>query len=308
MNAALQMTNRPAAVRSMTGFASVRRQTSAGELTISLRSVNHRGLDLHFHQIGEFALFENAMRALLKGQIRRGHVEVRVSLARSQSDTAFYNRGALDRYLSAFRQVSQDFKLNGEPDLNVLFTLPGVFEQSDGAGPLNETIQPELLEALSACAAELNAHREREGNALCGELEREADLIQSATTGIRGIRTNALPHFQTRLRERMSEILNGSGIPEARIAEEAALLADRSDIEEELTRLSVHTAELRRILAGGGEIGKRLDFLLQEMNREANTALSKSSGAGEPGLEITNLALGLKANIERIREQALNLE
>ena len=298
----------PAAVRSMTGFASVRRPTGAGELTISLRSVNHRGLDLHFHQIGEFAAFENVMRSLLKEQIRRGHVEVRVLLAPMQSETAAYNRTALDRYLSAFRQVSRDFQLSGEPDLNLLFTLPGVFEPANGADRLSEAIQPELLEALSVCIGELNTHREREGNALRLELEREAGLIETATAAIRAIRLNALPHLHARLRDRITELLNGSGISETRIAEEAALLADRSDIEEELTRLAVHTVELRRMLAEGGEIGKRLDFLLQEMNREANTALSKSSGAGEPGLQITNLALGLKANIERIREQALNLE
>jgi len=225
-----------------------------------------------------------------------------------QSETAAYNRTALDRYLSAFRQVSRDFQLSGEPDLNLLFTLPGVFEPANGADRLSEAIQPELLEALSVCIGELNTHREREGNALRLELEREAGLIETATAAIRAIRLNALPHLHARLRDRITELLNGSGISETRIAEEAALLADRSDIEEELTRLAVHTVELRRMLAEGGEIGKRLDFLLQEMNREANTALSKSSGAGEPGLQITNLALGLKANIERIREQALNLE
>lgn len=295
-------------VRSMTGFASVRHPTSAGELTINLRSVNHRGLDLHFHQIGEFAAFENAMRALLKQQIGRGHVEVRMFLTAKQSENASYNRSALDRYLSAFRQVSRDFQLNGEPDLNLLFTLPGVFEAANGAHPLSEAIEPQLLEGLSACIAELNSYREREGNALRLELEREADMIESATAAIRAIRLDALPHMHARLRDRITELLNGSGISETRIAEEAALLADRSDIEEELTRLSVHTVELRRMLAEGGEIGKRLDFLLQEMNREANTTLSKSSGAGESGLQITNLALGLKANIERIREQALNLE
>ncbi len=302
------MSTLPSPVRSMTGFASVRRATGAGELTISLRSVNHRGLDLHFYQIGEFALFENAMRARLKECVRRGHVEVRVSLAPPEHAAAAYNRAALDRYLAAFRQVCEDFQLKCEPDLNALFTLPGVFEAVNGSGCLNQAIQPELLETISACAAELNSHREREGNALRVELQREVGLIQNAIHEIRSIRASALPHWRGRLRERMTEILSGSGIPETRIIEEAALLGDRSDIEEELTRLSVHTAELGRMLAEGGEVGKRLDFLLQEMNREANTALSKSSGAGEPGLRITNLALGLKANIERIREQALNLE
>jgi len=293
----------------MTGFASIRRQVKTGELTINLRSVNHRGLDLHFHQIGEFAIFENAMRTLLKERIRRGHIELRLFLTPfRQGDGAFYNRAALEAYLSAFRQVSRDFQLKGEPDLNVLFTLPGVFEAATGPDGVDESLAPELLDALSACIGELMSHREREGQALCLELQREMDLMERAIAGIRDLRDGIVPYLQARYREKITELLGSAAIPEARIAEEAALLADKSDIDEELTRLSVHSAELRRMLNEGGEIGKRLDFLLQEMNREANTTLSKSSGAGEAGLQITNLALGLKANIERIREQALNIE
>jgi len=293
----------------MTGFASIRRQVKTGELTINLRSVNHRGLDLHFHQIGEFAIFENAMRTLLKERIRRGHVELRLFLTPlRQSDGASYNKVALEAYLSAFRQVSRDFQLKGEPDLNVLFTLPGVFEATSGPDGIDESLAPELLDALSACVGELMSHREREGQALCLELQREMDLMDRAIVGIRDLRDSVVPYLQARYRERIAELLSSAAIPETRIAEEAALLADKSDIDEELTRLSVHTAELRRMLNDGGEIGKRLDFLLQEMNREANTTLSKSSSAGEAGLQITNLALGLKANIERIREQALNIE
>jgi uncharacterized protein (TIGR00255 family) len=293
----------------MTAFASVRRQISAGELTINLRSVNHRGLDLHFHQIGDFAIFENAMRALLKERIRRGHVELRLYLSRQRDEnTASYNRGTLEAYLTAFRQASRDFQLNADPDLNVLFTLPGIFEQTNGAEDIDTSLEPELLGALLACIDELNLHKEREGNALRAELQDEVEMIERAVAGIRALRTGMLPHLQTKLCERIAELVGAAGVSEARIAEEAALLADRSDIEEELTRLSVHSAELKRMLEAGGEIGKRLDFLLQEMNRETNTTLSKSSGGGEPGLQITNLALGLKANIERIREQALNLE
>ncbi len=298
-----------APVRSMTGFASVRRQISAGELTINLRSVNHRGLDLHFHQIGEFAVFENAMRALLKEHIRRGHVELRLFLTRQSEDAAaLYNRKAFETYLFAFRQVSRDFQLKGEPDLNLLFTLPGIFEQAKGSEDLDPALEPELLETLSACITELNVYREREGNALQAELQEQVEMIERAVDEIRALRAGMLPYLQAKLCERIAELIGAAGISEARIAEEAALLADRSDIEEELTRLSVHSAELKRMLAAGGELGKRLDFLLQEMNRETNTTLSKSSGGGEPGLQITNLALGLKVNIERIREQALNLE
>lgn len=301
--------DRSAPVRSMTGFAGIRRQTNAGELSVTLRSVNHRGLDLHLHQIGEFAVFENSMRALLKERLRRGHVELRVNLTRQSEDgAALYNRSLLEAYLSAFREVSRDFQLKGEPDLNALLTLPGIFERPNGAGYIDEALEPQVLEALSECIAELNTHREREGNALRRELQREIEMIERAVDEICALRISLLPHLQTKLRERITELLGSTAIPEARIAEEAALLAERSDIAEELTRLSVHSVELRRMLEDGGEVGKRLDFLLQEMNREANTTLSKSSGGGEPGLQITKLALGVKANIERIREQALNLE
>jgi uncharacterized protein (TIGR00255 family) len=296
-------------VRSMTGFAEVRRQTSAGQLTISLRSVNHRGLDLHFHLGGDFAPFENAMRARLKQRVARGHVEVRMSLNREpEAQEANYNYETLARYVAAFRRAAVDFQLASDPDLNVLLGLPGVLEPSRDAANLAEAFEPELLGALEECIALLNTHREREGSALLAGLEPEIAAIESRTKQIAGLRDQAIPYFLQRLRERLAELLAGSAIPENRLVEEAALLADRSDVQEELTRLTVHTEELCRILAKGGEVGKRLDFLLQEMNRETNTILSKSSGSGDPGLEITNAALGIKANIERIREQALNLE
>lgn len=296
-------------VRSMTGYAEVRRQTSAGQLTISLRSVNHRGLDLHFHLGSDFAPFENAMRASLKQRVARGHVEIRMSLIRDpEAQEANYNYDALARYVAVFRRAAVDFQLAGDPDLNVLLGLPGVLEPPRDAANLTEGFETEILARLEECIAILNAHREREGTALLAGLEPEIAAIESGTRQISGLREQAVPYFLQRLRERLTELLTGSAIPENRLVEEAALLADRSDVQEELTRLTVHTEELRRILAKGGEVGKRLDFLLQEMNRETNTILSKSSGAGDPGLEITDSALGIKANVERIREQALNLE
>jgi len=167
---------------------------------------------------------------------------------------------------------------------------------------------PELLEAIEACATALNKHREREGGELRDEMSRHAAEIDGWTREIAAVRAEALPYFRTRLRERLAELLDSSAISETRLTEEAALLADRSDIQEEIVRLGVHTAEIRKTLAEGGEVGKRLDFLLQEMNRETNTTLAKSAAVGEPGLRITNLGLAIKANIERIREQALNLE
>ena len=301
--------NGSAPVRSMTGYASIRQPASAGELTVSLRSVNHRGLDLHFLSSSDFAPFEASMRALLKENIGRGHVEIRLALAReSAAETGRFNRGLLARYAALFRQLCEELKLDSKPDLNLLLNLPGVLNDSQETKPLDKVFEAELLDALSNCLRNLNEVREREGRELVAGLSPELAGIESATNEIAAIRAAAVPYFHARSREKLTELLSGSSVSESRLAEEAAILADRSDVQEELTRLSVHTQELRRILDSGGEIGKPLDFLLQEMNRETNTTLSKNSGAGEPGLKITSLALGIKAAIERIREQALNLE
>ena len=299
--------NRP--IRSMTGYAQVRRATAAGELTLSLRTVNHRGLDLHFYMSGDLAPFENSMRSAIKQEVSRGHVELRAGLSRqSTGEAAGYDSKALGRYLAAFREASNEFGLSGQPDLNVFLTLPGVFTNQMPAEPLDDVFEAEVLSALAECLTELNASREREGAALAKDLECILKDVEVAVTSIGAARGRALSYFQTRLRERLQELLEGAGLPEARVVEEAALLADKSDIQEELTRLTVHAQELKRMLEAGGELGKRLDFLLQEISRETNTTLAKSSGAGEPGLEITNLALSIKANIERMREQALNFE
>jgi uncharacterized protein (TIGR00255 family) len=293
----------------MTGFAQVRAETSAGELTVSLRSVNHRGLDLHFHQIGEFAMFENGMRSLLKQGLRRGHVEVRMGIASTNQPTErSYNRAALARYVAAFRQACRDFEIEAEPDLTAFLRMPGVLEDDATERRPEESFEPEVLSALAACIDQLNAYREREGQQLRESLAQEMAAIVEQTAEMAAIRQEVIPMFQRRLEERLSDLLKGAPFDAKRIVEEAAILADRSDIQEELTRLSVHTDELARLLEGGGEVGKRLDFLLQEMNREANTILSKTPGATEAGLRLTNLGLATKANIERIREQSLNLE
>lgn len=293
----------------MTGYARVRRHTSLGELTLSLRSVNHRGLDPHFHQGSEFAPFENSIRARLKQAMSRGHVEVRLSLLRTrETGSAQYNHELLSRYVAAYRAAAAAFGIEPNFDLNAALRLPGIFAAEGGDAEMETSFEPEVLAALDDCLQELNAFREREGAQLGELLMREAEAIGEQTKQMKAIRTEALPQFQKRLAERLSELLDGAGLDPRRMAEEAAILTDRSDVEEELARLEIHTSQLFEMLEGGGETGKRLDFLLQEMNRETNTVLSKTSGIGEAGLTMTNLALATKANIEKIREQALNLE
>lgn len=299
------------ALRSMTGFAVARQETAAGELTVSLRSVNHKTLDLHFHCGQEFVPHESAMRMLLKQEIGRGHVEVRAHLTRATAaaEPNRFNVDALRDYVTAFRLACEELGLDSKPDLNTLLSLPGVLANGSGSSrQLPQDLGEDLLETLKRCLIEFNASREREGSALCEGIRNQGAEIETWTEEITRLRENVLPEFAERLRERLSNLLGETGIPESRLIEEAALLADRSDIHEETTRLLVHSKELRRILDSGGETGRRLDFLLQELNRETNTTLAKSANAGESGLRITQLGLAIRANIERIREQALNLE
>ncbi|HBY58906.1 MAG TPA: YicC family protein [Solibacterales bacterium] len=292
----------------MTGYARVRRQTPRGEIIFSLKSVNHRGLDLHFHLPASLDPFEGAVRAVLKQALLRGHVDVRVSLVRAGGEGAGQlNRELLAAWHGAFRAASAELGLRGEPDLNEALRIPGMLGEA-GEEEIESGFESEIAAAAGDAAARLNEVRAREGAAIAAEMRAHNARVRDAAGRIGDLRAGALPYYQQRLQERLAELLNGVGIEPQRLAQEAALLADRSDIGEETARLRIHADELAALLDAGGEVGKRLDFLLQEMNREANTILSKTTNIGEIGLEITGRALEAKSAIEKIREQALNLE
>lgn len=301
------MTESTVAIRSMTGFARVQRPTDHGEIIVTLKSVNHRGLDLHFHLSAELDAFEHAMRAALKRNIFRGHVDVRCSVqTTADGASAGLNLPLLQSYVSAFRKAAAHERLACEPDLNRLLFLPGVLASSEPATPDAGT-EKALLAALDDAIEMLNQFRAREGAELAAFIRDQNSIVRTAGEQMQHIRANAMPAFQKRLREKLQDLL-GAAIDPQRLAQEAALLADRSDIGEEISRLQIHSRQIDEILQGGGEAGKRLDFLLQELNRETNTILSKTTGLGDLGLRITDLALASKAAIEKIREQALNLE
>jgi uncharacterized protein (TIGR00255 family) len=296
-------------VRSMTGFARVKRSVPAGELTLSLKSVNHRGLDLHFHLPPEFDALENEIRAAVKTGLARGHVQIHLSFVRPGGQTESpLNRALLDGYIRAYREAAETYRLSGEPDLNALLRIPGMLSASAENGDLPEDVAKAVLELTSEALAMLNAFREREGAATARELRQRCENICGLVERMEQIREGAIPAFQKRLREKLNDLLHSAAIEPQRLAQEAALLADRSDIAEELVRLRTHSDQLQSMLKAGGEVGKRLDFLLQEMNRESNTVLSKTGGLGDLGLTITELALSAKSEIDKIREQSLNLE
>lgn len=295
-------------VRSMTGFARVRRTTPRGELIVSLKSVNHRGLDLHFHLGVDLDRYESSLRAAVKRHLQRGHIDIRINFVRTRAVTVpAINRDLLAAWHRAFCEAAAELGVDSKPDLNSALRIPGMFSE-----PIEEEFEADfeadLLSAMEEALAALNEFRAREGQEIAAELLRHNTSIAQAAAQIEELRNRALPAFQERLNQRLSELLSGAGIDPQRVAQEAAILTDRSDVGEEIARLKIHSGQIQSILEAGGEVGKRLDFLLQEMNRETNTILSKTGGIGEIGLKITDLALSAKSSIEKIREQALNLE
>ncbi len=296
-------------LRSMTGFARARRPLGEKELIVSIKTVNHRGLDVHVHAPSSADPFENAIRSAVKARLSRGHADVRISLpdfSRGETSTAV-NHELLEEYVTAFRDAAARHSLDSTPDLNAALRLPGMFGDSGSGEPPPET-EALLLEALTEALTELNTFRTREGSEIAREMQGHNKEVANAADAIEKIRGTAISTFQGRLNERLADLLKGVQLDPQRLAQEAAILVDRSDVGEEIARLRIHSNQLAQLLDSGGEVGKKLDFLLQEMNREANTILSKTSGIGEIGLKITDLALGCKASIEKIREQSLNLE
>jgi len=295
-------------VRSMTGFARVRKVTEQAEIVVSLKSVNHRGLDLHFHLPPEMDPIENDIRNAIKNACARGHIQVHVGVARTGGGAGSLNRPLLAAWLAAFREAVEMHPLpDQQPNLNAALRVPGMLSGGEEQ-ELGDDFVKTVMEGVEQALVMLNEFREREGAAMADEMRKRCDAISALVTSIEEIRAGAMPAFQKRLRDKLGELLSGTTIDPQRLAQEAAILADRSDVAEELVRLKTHARQLNTILEGSGEVGKRLDFLLQEMNRESNTILSKTGGLGDLGLTITELALAAKSEIDKIREQSLNLE
>ncbi|HVW84590.1 MAG TPA: YicC/YloC family endoribonuclease [Bryobacteraceae bacterium] len=296
-------------IRSMTGFARVSHSLPQAELTLSIKTVNHRGLDLHFHMPMEFDAVEPALRSAIRKRVSRGHVQVQVFYKRNgdSGGAMAFNEPLLASWLTSFREISARLGLDSTPDLNQALRLPGMME-SRGAQVADESTEASALAAAAEAIEELDRFRLREGEAIETEIRARAASIREIVERMEEIRSRALPYFHQRLREKLGELLGGSQIDPARLAQEAAIQAERSDISEELVRLRTHADQMDALLSAPGETGKKLDFLLQEMNRETNTILSKTGGLGEQGLALTDLGLAAKAEIDRIREQSLNIE
>jgi uncharacterized protein (TIGR00255 family) len=312
-------------IRSMTGFAQVKGELPAqaegsvspptalasnqgnGHLAfaLSLKSVNHRFLDLHFRLPSGSDSLEMQLRRLLKEKIARGHVEVTLSLERGGGETFSLNRPLVTAYINAFRAAAAEFAVAAEPDLNSVLRLPGALDSA--SNPQDGLLESAVMARVSEALDRLNQMREQEGRSIERELRQRMEHLGEAVRTVQTHRRTVLQNYVERLQARLQELL-GASVDRERVLQEAALLVDRSDIQEEIVRLENHVQHFLGLLDEHGEVGKKLDFLLQEMNREANTLLSKTSGLAGDALKITEAGLVMKAEIEKSREQVQNLE
>jgi uncharacterized protein (TIGR00255 family) len=315
-------------LRSMTGFAQVKGEligeaegrvpaasvaslshSSQGNghlgFALSLKSVNHRFLDLHFRLPSGSDSLEMQLRRLLKEKVARGHVEVTLSLERAGGETLALNRPLVSAYIAAFRAASAEFSVTAEPDLNSVLRIPGALDSAKD--PEDGALEAAVMARVGQALDRLNQMREQEGRGIEQELRVRMAHLREAVKTVQVHRRTVLQSYVERLQSRLQELL-GSSVDRERILQEAALLVDRSDIQEEIVRLENHVQHFLGLLDEDGEVGKKLDFLLQEMNREANTLLSKTSGLAGDALKITEAGLVMKAEIEKSREQVQNLE
>jgi len=297
-------------IRSMTGYSKAQGEEGGYSLSVSMRGTNHRFLDMQVRFPSALESLDPLLRRLVKQHLKRGHVEVTVSFEQPGNDALLLDRKLLTAYVAAYRTLRQEFGSASEPDLVALLRIPGL------ATPGNGEISPQdleqvrrLLESVTTEALEsLNEMRAREGEDLERDLKTRLARLESLAESVASLAERLPKLYQNRLESRLRELMGSTELDGARLATEVAYLASRSDTTEELTRFRSHVAQVKQLLAEGLEIGKKLDFLLQEMNREANTLLSKTTDLPGVGLEVARLAIEMKSEIEKLREQAQNIE
>jgi len=297
-------------IYSMTGFARTQvRVHDQLAYTLSVKSVNHRFLDIQLRLPAGLDALEMELRRVLKESLIRGHVELTLSVDRSTQQRSGYNREIVAGYIDAFRQARSEFRVKGDPDLNAVLRMPGALQTESRSNSEEDVaaLTASAVNAIGPLLQELKVMRGREGEALENILRACLDRLAETVDGVAALRPEVEQRYQERLTQRLTTA-TGNEFNRQRLLEEVAVLVDRSDISEEIERMHTHIGHFREVLSAGGEVGKKLDFLLQEMNREANTLLSKTGGVGGKGTKITELGLAMKADIEKAREQVQNAE
>jgi len=289
----------------MTGFGRGVVQETEFAVTIELKTVNNRFLDISLRLSGEMQSLESTVKRQIGNRLSRGRVDVNLNYERTTEINYELNRPMITGYLAAIKQMQTEFSLGGEPDLNVIARLPNVLLPKKDE--LSEEFIVGVEKALATALDDLERMRENEGEMLRNELNFRLSEIENRLPTIETESATVAEEYRVRLTKKISDFLAKSDsqieLDQGRLAQEVAYLADRSDISEEIQRLTSHIEHFRQIMSEEKEVGKRLDFLTQELNREANTIASKTNN-----LIVKENALACKSEIEKIREQVQNVE
>ena len=297
-------------LRSMTGFAQTVVHEDGMSLAVSLRSVNHRGLDLHLAFPEQLQRLEPAVRKEVQARHPRGHLQLRVTLQPEGPRGPAVDEELIGKYIDLFRRVGEHYSLPLDSALISLPQLPGVIAEPSSSSSLELSPQLEdaFLKALRDTLQSWDEMRLAEGLVLQQDLRSRVELIRDFANQTEQLWKQMVPLAQRKLQERLQTWLGQAGLDPGRFAQEAAILAERADVSEEILRLKAHATKFLESLHGSPEIGKKLDFLLQEMQRELNTLMAKTASLGEASLPLTNLALEMKGEVEKLREQVQNVQ
>jgi uncharacterized protein (TIGR00255 family) len=290
-------------ILSMTGYGNGSAQNDTASISVEIRTVNHRFLDMHIRLSREFLFLEGELQQMVRGTLDRGRVDINATIQKAGFSKFEVNHSLARSYMDAADRLREDLKINDSLDLKTLLSFPGILQNGDAvpsdSGPLLDLMKRSLRDALEGVLR----MRRQEGEALRADMLQNLSLMEESAKHIRDLNANSAAEYFQKLRDRLAQLLPQGGIDPQRLAQEAALIADKCDVSEEITRLQSHIAQYLSLMDAKEKAGKKLDFLLQEMQREANTILSKSGN-----LEISSRAISIKTDIEKLREQVQNVE
>lgn len=297
-------------IHSMTGYGRGQWQAGTWLCRVEVKSVNHRYLDIQNRLPAEFSSLDSKVRKWVQERIKRGRIDLYLKIENGDDPGFGLNRPLLEGCLDALKLLERDFSIGGNVDPSQLLRIPGMLARE--SVPVSDEklalLESGVASAVAQALSDLETMRSAEGQALEAEIRRRLDAIETEVQRIETQSEGLLELHRERLKTRMETLLADVDIDPARLLQEAAHQADRGDIREEVARLFSHAKQCRALLSGSGEVGKKIDFMTQEMNREANTILSKNSGLADRRLDITNAAITIKTEIEKIREQIQNVE
>ncbi len=291
-------------ISSMTGYGTASGSSGKLGITVEMKSVNNRFLDVSVRLPRIYSFAEEAVKGLVQKRLVRGKVDVFVNIDASKDDSVVVrlNEPVLKAYLEAVREMREQYGIPDDAGTTAFSRMPDVFITEKV--PVDaEAFTADLMETAGAALAVIREMRSREGDRLEADILGKLEELEGHRQFVARRSPQSVEEYRTRLLNKMREILESTDIDESRILTEAALYADKVAVDEELVRLDSHIRQFRELLAGGGAVGRKLDFLIQELNREVNTIGSKCTD-----LEITKTVLEMKACIEKLREQVQNIE